>query len=40
MSFELPASLAFDAQGSIDAAMRLRDLFDRDERADQGARHR
>jgi transaldolase len=30
VSFELPASLAFDAQGSIDAAMRLHDLFERD----------
>jgi transaldolase len=30
VSFELPASLAFDAQGSIDAAVRLRDLIDRD----------
>jgi transaldolase len=30
VSFELPASLAFDAQGSIEAAMRLHDLFDRD----------
>jgi transaldolase len=30
VSFELPASLAFDANGSIDAAMRLHDLFDRD----------
>jgi transaldolase len=30
VSFELPASLAFDTQGSIDAAMRLHDLFDRD----------
>ena len=29
VSFELPASLAFDAQGSIDAAMRLHDLFER-----------
>jgi transaldolase len=30
VSFEVPASLAFDTQGSIDAAMRLHDLFDRD----------
>jgi transaldolase len=30
VSFELPASLAFDAQGSIEAAMRLHDLFERD----------
>ena len=30
VSFELPASLAFDVQGSIDAAMRLHDLFERD----------
>jgi transaldolase len=30
VSFELPASLAFDVQGSIDAALRLHDLFDRD----------
>jgi len=30
VSFELPASFAFDAQGSIDEAQRLRDLIDRD----------
>jgi transaldolase len=30
VSFELPAALAFDRQGSIDAAMRLHDLFERD----------
>jgi transaldolase len=30
VSFELPAALAFDANGSIDAAMRLHDLFERD----------
>jgi transaldolase len=30
VSFELPASLAFDAQGSIDEAQRLRDLIDRE----------
>jgi transaldolase len=30
VSFELPASFAFDAQGSIDEAERLRDLIDRD----------
>jgi transaldolase len=30
VSFELPASLAFDVQGSIDAAMRLHDLFERE----------
>ena len=30
VSFELPASLAFDVQGSIDAALRLHDLFDRE----------
>ena len=30
VSFELPASLAFDAQGSIDAALRLHDLIDRE----------
>jgi transaldolase len=30
VSFELPASLAFDEQGSIDAAMRLHDLFERE----------
>ena len=30
VSFELPAALAFDAQGSIEAAMRLHDLFDRE----------
>jgi transaldolase len=30
VSFELPASLAFDAEGSIEAAMRLHDLFDRE----------
>jgi transaldolase len=29
VSFELPASLAFDAQGSIEAAVRLHDLIDR-----------
>src|SRR5829696_1066641 len=29
VSFELPASFAFDAQGSIDEAQRLRDLIDR-----------
>lgn len=29
VSFELPASLAFDAQGSIDAAVRLHEIFDR-----------
>ncbi|MEA2332862.1 MAG: transaldolase [Thermoleophilaceae bacterium] len=29
VSFELPASLAFDAQGSIEAALRLNDLIDR-----------
>ena len=30
VSFELPASFAFNAQGSIDEAQRLRDLIDRD----------
>jgi transaldolase len=30
VSFELPASFAFDAKGSIDEAQRLRDLIDRD----------
>jgi len=30
VSFELPASMAFDAQGSISEAQRLRDLIDRD----------
>src|SRR4051794_4208767 len=30
VSFELPASLAFDAQGSVEAAMRLHDLFERE----------
>jgi transaldolase len=30
VSFELPAALAFDAQGSIEAAMRLHDLFERE----------
>ena len=30
VSFELPASFAFDAQGSIDEAQRLRDLIDRE----------
>src|SRR5919107_577844 len=30
VSFELPAAMAFDAQGSIDEAQRLRDLIDRD----------
>jgi transaldolase len=30
VSFELPASLAFDARGSIAEAQRLRDLIDRD----------
>jgi transaldolase len=30
VSFELPASLAFNAQGSIAAALRLRELIDRD----------
>jgi transaldolase len=30
VSFELPAALAFDAQGSIDAALRLHDVFERD----------
>jgi transaldolase len=30
VSFELPASFAFDAPGSIDEAQRLRDLIDRD----------
>jgi transaldolase len=30
VSFELPAALAFDAQGSIDAAVRLHDVIDRD----------
>jgi transaldolase len=30
VSFELPAALAFDADGSIEQALRLRDLIDRD----------
>jgi transaldolase len=30
VSFELPAALAFDAQGSIDAALRLHDVIDRE----------
>jgi len=30
VSFELPAALASDAQGSIEAAMRLHDLFERE----------
>jgi transaldolase len=30
VSFELPAALAFDAQGSVDAALRLHDLIDRE----------
>jgi transaldolase len=30
VSFELPAALAFDKQGSIDAALRLHDLFERE----------
>jgi transaldolase len=30
VSFELPASLAFDAQGSIEKALRLHELIDRD----------
>jgi transaldolase len=30
VSFELPASLAFDAQGSIEAAVRLHDVIDRE----------
>jgi transaldolase len=30
VSFELPASLAFDAQGSIDEAVRLHELIDRE----------
>jgi transaldolase len=30
VSFELPASLAFDAHGSIDQALRLHELIDRD----------
>jgi transaldolase len=30
VSFELPASLAFDAEGSIDQALRLHDLIDRE----------
>jgi len=30
VSFELPASLAFDAEGSIDAAVRLKELIDRE----------
>ena len=30
VSFELPAAMAFDKQGSIDEAQRLRDLIDRD----------
>src|SRR4051812_21600677 len=30
VSFELPASLAFEAQRSIDEAQRIRDLIDRD----------
>jgi transaldolase len=29
VSFELPAALAFDVEGSIEAALRLRDLIDR-----------
>jgi transaldolase len=30
VSFELPAALAFDAQGSVEAAVRLHDLIDRE----------
>jgi transaldolase len=30
VSFELPASLAFDAEGSVEAAVRLHDLIDRE----------
>ena len=30
VSFELPASLAFDAQGSIDTALRLKETIDRE----------
>jgi transaldolase len=30
VSFELPASLAFDSQGSIDAAVRLKEVIDRE----------
>ena len=40
VSFELAASLAFDAEGSIEAALHHREAIDRRQRADQGAGHR